>query len=291
MLHDVIEQQYIIHRGHFYFHDIFLCSCTKVPSMYKSVRRVTQPFMKVALGQLRPQCGNISYNIDHHIKFIRLACTYKCDVIFFPELSITSYEPNLAKYLMCSIHDSRFIQFQNICDEVGIVICVGVPTIFDEHVDDVNSKPMISMAIFQPYQTVIKYSKQILHNDEFPFFNNGSDQVMLSLKDHIFGLSICYESRLMKHFDKCIELGSTIYIASVAKSQKGLSIAEDHYKSISKTNPVLMVNAVGDMDNFLSVGGSGVWIQGRTHFQAGCEEGCIVHDIQTLETTFYSLTK
>jgi predicted amidohydrolase len=35
-------------------------------------------------------------NIDNHIKFIHIALSHHADAIFFPELSLTSYEPELA---------------------------------------------------------------------------------------------------------------------------------------------------------------------------------------------------
>jgi predicted amidohydrolase len=53
--------------------------------------------MKIAVAQTRPIKGDISTNIKTHKKLIDLAISYKVDTIFFPELSITGYEPELAK--------------------------------------------------------------------------------------------------------------------------------------------------------------------------------------------------
>lgn len=55
--------------------------------------------MKIAIAQTRPFKGDISANIETHKKLIELAISYKADTIFFPELSVTGYEPELAKDL------------------------------------------------------------------------------------------------------------------------------------------------------------------------------------------------
>ena len=55
--------------------------------------------------------------------------------------------------------------------------------------------------------------------------------------------------------------GATIYIASVAKPQKGIEKAVSHFKKLSSEyqTPILMVNNVGYCDNFKSMGQSAVW--------------------------------
>ena len=49
--------------------------------------------MKISVAQTKPVKGNIESNIDHHKKIIDLAVSYETDIIVFPELSITGYEP------------------------------------------------------------------------------------------------------------------------------------------------------------------------------------------------------
>ena len=49
------------------------------------------------------------------------------DAIFFPELSLTGYEPKLAKELATSVEDKRFDVFQVISDRQNIAIGIGIP--------------------------------------------------------------------------------------------------------------------------------------------------------------------
>jgi predicted amidohydrolase len=83
--------------------------------------------MKICVAQTRSIRGDIQRNIDRHTKIIDLALTNGADTVVFPELSITGYEPKLAKELAIYPNDRRFDDFQKIADINRIAIGVGVP--------------------------------------------------------------------------------------------------------------------------------------------------------------------
>ena len=236
--------------------------------------------MKISVAQIRPIKGNISANIDTHKTLIQLAITYKAEAVFFPELSITGYEPELAKDLATTQDDPRFDDFQKISDTNKIVIGVGVPT-------KTNSGIQISMIIFQPNKERQTYSKQQLHSDEFPYFISGEEQIILTIGSKKIAPAICYETLQTSHSENASKLGAEIYLASVAKSQNGIDKAIMHYPAIAKkfAMPVLMSNCVGYYDNFESVGQSAVWSkQGQLIGQLDdSHEGIIVFDTETEE--------
>ena len=129
--------------------------------------------MKISVAQTKPVKGDIESNIDRHKKIIELAVGFEADIIVFPELSVTGYEPGLAKQLATSKDDKRFDEFQKISDSKKIIVCVGMP---------INADPgiYISMIIFQPGKPGQVYSKQYLHSDEEPYFVKGNQQVFKS---------------------------------------------------------------------------------------------------------------
>jgi NAD+ synthase (glutamine-hydrolysing) len=45
----------------------------------------------IALSQINTQLGNVSYNLDRHLEFIRQAQRSGADLVIFPELSLTGY--------------------------------------------------------------------------------------------------------------------------------------------------------------------------------------------------------
>ncbi|MDQ0899304.1 carbon-nitrogen hydrolase family protein [Paenibacillus sp. V4I7] len=217
-------------------------------------------------------------NIEKHKALISLAISGQATAIFFPELSVTGYEPELAKDLATDQHDLRFDDFQHISDKHLITIGIGVPT-------RSISGSLISMIIFQPNQSRQTYSKQKLHVDEFPYFVGGHEQIILTLDGIKIAPAICYESLQIEHAELANKLRADVYLASVAKSQNGVGKAMSHYPHIAKTYSmtVLMANCIGPCDNFESVGQSAVWNnQGHLVDQLNdTTEGIIIFDSET----------
>jgi predicted amidohydrolase len=210
--------------------------------------------MKIAVAQTSPIKGDISANINTHKKLIDLAIFYKADTIFFPELSLTGYEPLLAKELALNQDDKEFDDFQEISNKYKCTIGLGMPT-------KTKLGIRISMIIFQPDKPRHTYSKQQLHTDEFAYFVNGEKQIILTVGNKKIAPAICYESLQIDHSTNANILGAEIYVASVANSQNGIDEAMIHYPMIAKkfSMPVLMSNFVGYCDNLQCVGKSSVW--------------------------------
>jgi len=69
--------------------------------------------MKIALAQLQSESGNIKANIKKHLDYIDKAAAAKADFIVFPELSLTNYEPHLARELAFKQNDSKLTIFKD----------------------------------------------------------------------------------------------------------------------------------------------------------------------------------
>lgn len=236
--------------------------------------------MKIGIAQPKPIRGNVSANIEAHKKFIELALTLNADAIFFPELSLTGYEPELAKKLATNQNDTCLNIFQKTSNKHNIIIGLGLPTINE-------SKIRISMVIFQPNKPRQTYSKQQLHSDEFPYFENGVEQLIIKTNNINIAPAICYESLQPSHSENAFKLGANVYLASVAKSANGVEKAFEYYPKLAKhyKMPVLIANCVGYCDNFLSVGQSAVWTkEGKLVGQLDDKtEGILLFDTETEE--------
>jgi len=236
--------------------------------------------MIIGIAQIRPIKGDIAANIDKHLRFIEEASALKASALFFPELSLTGYEPELAKDLATTQDDNRLVRFQELSYTKSITIGLGVPTRSDSGIH-------ISMIIFQPRCARQTYSKQHLHTDEYPYFGGGSSQLLIQIDGLNIAPAICYESLQPAHAEHAITLGADIYLASVAKSQDGITKAMTHFPSIASKYgiPVLMANCVGPCDNFLSAGQSSIWT--KTGHLAGqldeYSEGMLMFDTKAEE--------
>jgi predicted amidohydrolase len=208
--------------------------------------------MKICAAQTKPVKGNIQTNIVNHKKLIDLAISNGADIIIFPELSLTGYEPGLAKELATDLTDKRLEDFQHTSNTRKIIIGVGMPL---KNKDGIS----ISMILFQPHQPRQVYSKKYLHADEEPFFISGESSV--DLLDNNIALAICYEISVPEHSSNAFKRGAEIYIASVAKSISGVEKAVETLSAIADkySMTVVMSNCIGYCDNFDCGGKTSAW--------------------------------
>ena len=210
--------------------------------------------MKVGVAQTSPVTGDLQRKIDQHVILIELAARYGAEILIFPELSLTGYEPTLARALAILPEDGRLNVFQQLSDAHRIIIGVGVPTQRDDGI-------CITMILFQPHKHRQLYSKQYLHADEKPFFVSGHNTFNRLGEEQDIALAICYEISVPEHAAAAFADGSTIYLASVVKSIHGIDKALTRLSEIggSYSMTVLMSNSIGQADGYECAGKSSIW--------------------------------
>lgn len=244
--------------------------------------------MKICAAQIQAIKGDIAQNIHAHKQWIFAAVAKGADFILFPELSLTSYEPELAEKLAVESNDPRLDEFQEISNANRISIGLGAPVQSDLGIQ-------IGMFIFQPDLPCKVYAKQYLHSDEQPFFVPGNQQVVLNCGKEKIAPAICYESLLPEHAADVLKLGASIYVASVAKPTTGVAKSSEYFPQLARKHSitVMMANAVGFCDTFESAGLSAVWnTEGEPVGQmGGTEEGLLMVDLSSHEVSQFSLLR
>lgn len=209
--------------------------------------------MKLCVVQTRPVKGDIEKNIGNHKRLIELGISNGAELIIFPELSITGYEPELAEVLAINADDRMFGDFQEISNSKQVKIGVGAPTKTDRGV-------CISMILFHPNEPRQVYSKKYLHDDEIPFFVAGENESNLVAHTNI-AISICYELSVQQHADEAVKSGAGVYIASAVKTPAGVDKAIARLSEIAKTYsmPVLFSNCIGISGGYECNGRTSAW--------------------------------
>ena len=234
--------------------------------------------MRIGVAQTRPIKGDIQSNIHKHKKLIDIATSDSPEILIFPELSLTGYEPELAKELATDKDDSRFDVFQKISDAKKVTIGVGVPT-------KGADLPCISLLLFQPHRSRQAYSKQYLHADEEGFFRGGKKQSGQIGEKGTIALAICYELSVPEHAERAHGNGAEIYIASVAKTAKGVASATERLAEIARrySMTALMSNCIGQSGGYECAGNSAIWSKdGSVLAQLdGANEGVLIIDTET----------
>jgi len=236
--------------------------------------------MRVAIAQIEAIKGNVEKNIENHLKWIKQAILNNADMLVFPELSVTGYEPDLAENLATNQDDTRLDEIQNLSDRNGITIGVGLPT-KDE------SDVFVSMIIFQPQKERITYSKQYLYPPEESIFKAGKNPLVLNFETEVVSPAICYEISNKAHCEFAKRNNATIYIASVLSSINGIDADMKKLSDIAKNNNLVtfMANYVGESGGYKCAGKSSVWdTSGKLIGQLDSEtEGILIYDTETKE--------
>lgn len=210
--------------------------------------------MKIAAAQINPGKGDILKNIENHTRLIRAASSQNVDLIIFPELSITGYEPDLAEKLSIHYENETLEVFQTLADENSISITVGMPTKSEGHL-------FISSIIFEPESKRKMYSKRNLFPTEIPFFSKGESFCQIEISQNKIALAICYDLSDPNHSQEAYQAGSTVYTASVLNSVNGIdedviklsNIAEKYHMH------VVMANFIGESGGYECAGKSSAW--------------------------------
>jgi len=236
--------------------------------------------MIVAVAQLRSVNGDIEANIARHQHFVQIASSHQVQLIVFPELSLTQYNPPHAKDVATSVSDPRFEQLQKASDENRISICAGIPLQADGGIT-------ISMLIFQPGKPVEIYTKQYLHVDEEPFFVPGVSQRPFSSVSDEIAFAICYELSIPQHAQAANDHGATTYIASVAKTHAGIEKAHERLATVAREYgmTVYLSNCIGPCEGRIGGGQSAIWnSQGHCILKMNdMQEGLIIYDPQSTD--------
>ncbi|MDD2019517.1 carbon-nitrogen hydrolase family protein [Pseudomonas putida] len=234
--------------------------------------------MKLCAVQLASLKGDLPGNLQRHLVCIEQAAALGAELVVFPELSLTGYEPSVARQSALPVTSARLDPLQAACDRLGITVAVGLPLPTPDGI-------RIGMPVFCPDAPRQAYAKQRLHDDELPYFTPGHQALLLEVGEHRVAPAICYESMFMAHAAVARERGADLYLVSVAKTAKGIREGYAHYPEVARElgMPVLMANFVGPADTFIGAGGSAAW-DSQGHLLASLDdhsEGLIVLDTRS----------
>lgn len=236
--------------------------------------------MRLCAVQCRPLTGDVARNLAAHVHLARQATELGADLVLFPELSLTGYEPELAGRLSTVPDDSRLDALQALSDAHRTAIAVGLP---------VRSRVgvHIGMVILRPARARLLYLKQHLATSEEAYFVPGSGFATFAVAGTAVAPAICYELSVPDHAATAAAAGAEVYAASVAKTAGDAGRAGATLAAIAQRYaiPVVMANAVGPCDGDSCAGNSSAWGANGALLARlqGPGEGLVVLDTSTGE--------
>jgi predicted amidohydrolase len=210
-------------------------------------------FVLVA-AQTRSAKGDVEANARMHADCVRVAVEYGADLIVFPELSLTGYEPELAAGLTLATDDERLGGLRELVRRHGITVIAGAPSASR------GEKPYLAALILMPAATLV-YAKQHLHPGEDAFFLPGEQGCVVDVKGVRVGVAICADTSQASHPREAAASGATVYVAGVLIPESGYAADAALLSRHASTHrmAVAMANHSAATGAWTPAGKSAIW--------------------------------
>jgi predicted amidohydrolase len=218
----------------------------------------------IAAAQSTSVPGDIPQNLERHLRFATLASDHGLNLLVFPELSLTGYEPSLARSNTVSPDDPRLNTLRGLAQKARMNIVVGAPTMSQ------NQELHIGALALLPDGLVLTYAKQYLHKGEEGTFAPGSGGHTFEAGGANVGLAICADTSHPEH-----AAAARLHRASIYAT--GVLITENRYQAdaalLAKCArehrmTVLMANHGDPAGGWVPAGRSAIW-SGDVNLVAG----------------------
>jgi predicted amidohydrolase len=205
--------------------------------------------LRIAAAQIKLERGITQAGITRHLYFIEKAIELEADIILFPELSFSGYEPEIAKENLLSVDDERLDALKKLSQSGKITIILGAPT-------HNEVRPQITAFVICPSGNTRTYSKQHLHDSETKYFSKGTLSNRITIKDTTTTLAICYESKVAEHISQSVNHNPAFHMVSLVEDniEKSISVLSGYAQKNSL--PMIISNCVGLAGGYQCNGGS-----------------------------------
>ena len=217
--------------------------------------------IKISINQINTKVGSLHSNTAKIVQKIIEASNKNCDIVCFPELSITGYPPEDLVLSDTFINNNIHALNQIIDHTNNITAIVGF-------IDKKNDEIYNAAAVISDRKLIAVYRKNKLPNygvfDEKRYFSSGNQIITLNNKNIKIGISICED--IWEDFEVCklqSDLGCNLLIninGSPFDKNKKL-LREKLLSNVSKecNAHLVYVNAIGGQDELVFDGSSMVY--------------------------------
>lgn len=211
--------------------------------------------LRVAAAQSPSVAGDVERNVSIHLAFVRAAAYERVQVLVFPELSLTGYEPHLLAAHVLHADHPALAPLRETARDHSLVIVVGAPA---APVVD-GAAPAIGAWVLGPDGSVGLYRKRYLHDGEGAFASAGAEDTQVQLlAGEPAALAVCVDITHPEHAQAAHDAGAALYAASALISHKGYGPESALLQGYARDHDmaVLLANYSGETGGYASAGKS-----------------------------------
>ncbi|NVZ23634.1 carbon-nitrogen hydrolase family protein [Pseudomonas costantinii] len=212
--------------------------------------------LTLAAAQSISIAGDVPANIERHLAFMRSAAEHGVQLLVFPELSLTGYEPSLAAGLAIVPEDPVLAPLREMAQELRLTAVVGMPIRLAP-----EAGVLIGALVLGADGSLAVYTKQHLHPGEEVAFVAGQGGAALDWGDDRIALAVCADFSHASHPRQAAQAGANVYAAGVLISDGGYATDSALLQGYAAEHGllVLMANHGGPSGGWTCAGRSAIW--------------------------------
>lgn len=213
----------------------------------------------IAAAQTISVPGDVSRNVANHLRFATTAAEQGVRLLVFPELSLTGYEPALARSSVVGAGSALLDPLRRIAADADMTLVVGAPVLGD------GGELLIAALVVHADGSVSIHTKEHLHPGEEAVFTAGSGGPVLPIKlpieDARVALAICADTTHPEHAASAAARGANVYAAGVLITESGYGPDTAQLTTYAREHRmvVLMANHGGETGGWKPAGKSAIW--------------------------------
>jgi predicted amidohydrolase len=210
----------------------------------------------LAAAQCTVCAGDIDANLRMHMAFMQQARRHGVELLLFPELSLTGYEPSLADSLAQDPDSPVLAPLRGLARQASMTTVVGMPIRRPG-----RDRPLIAAVVLHADGAASVYTKQHLHPGEERYFDAGDGGDVMNTANLSVALSVCADFSHPQHASSAARRGAQLYATSVLIGESGYPRDSQMLQTTARDHgmAVLMANHGGPTGGWAAAGQSAFW--------------------------------
>lgn len=181
--------------------------------------------MRILLAAMRSEKGDLKLNLSNHLKKLDDASSRGCELVLFPEMSLTgSVDPLMNPERLIPLENSNVAALTEATKGSGVATVFGIAEITE------SGDAFITQVVANEGRRLGVQRKRHLGEGE-EHFSPGTESEVFVLGGHKIGIAICAEAGFDAPFDHASNAGVRLVLFAAAPGLHGRRTDEASWKS------------------------------------------------------------